>query len=85
MYAHWLTAHADRLSTKERARAESVVGEPTFRDRLTRHGLVEAITGVGLTRRIAPIGCLLSLYWPADGIRGCDTTDFPVDLEPGGT
>lgn len=61
LYTHWLMAHEDRLSGKDRARAESEAGEPTFGDRLSHQGPVYAITNAGLTRRSVLIGGLIGL------------------------
>lgn len=61
LYAHWLMTHADSLSGKDRARAESKAGEPTFGDRLSHQGPVGAITNAGLSRRTVLLGGLVGL------------------------
>lgn len=61
LYVHWLTAHGDRLATRERARAVSAAGEPTFRDRLVHQGPVDAVLETGLSRRTALLGGLAGL------------------------
>lgn len=61
LYSHWLTTHRERLSSEGRARAESVAGEPTFRDRLRHQGPVAAITDAGLSRRALLLGGAVGL------------------------
>lgn len=61
VYIHWLMAHADGLSSEERARAESIAREPTFRDRLVHQGPVAAISKAGPSRRTVLVSGFLGL------------------------
>ena len=61
LYAHWLVAHEDSLSSKDRVQAVSATGEPTFRDRLAHQGPIDAVLETGLSRRTALLGGLAGI------------------------
>lgn len=80
LYAHWLMAHEDSLSGKDRARAESEAGEPTFGDRLSHQGPVGAITNAGLSRRSVLLGSLVGLGGVVGAtLLGGSGGDTPLD------
>ena len=58
---HWLSSHDEILSSKDRVRAESAVGELTFFDRLSHQGHAGAVSGVSISRRGLLLGSVVGL------------------------
>jgi protein-disulfide isomerase len=77
LYTHWLVAHEDQLSSKDRARAESTVGELTTQDRVAHQGAASALSA-SLTRRRVLLGGVL-------GAGGLGTWFLANSLGGGGT
>lgn len=89
LYTHSLAVHDDELSRTERARAESVVGDLTFRDHLTHAGPGGALRDLAVTRRtiigvgVAGLGAViggvaLTGGFGGEGTEGAELTTHPA-------
>ncbi len=80
LYAHWLAAHEGELTRANRKRAESAVGSPSFRDRLSSQGVGGALGGISRRSLLVATGTAAAGGAAVAGtvLLGGDGTDEPT-------